>query len=118
MKILVIVSEALCRGFALTGIDTFEAGSYKVASEEVSRVLDCDDYALVIVDENYMKQFDEQLKLSIEESNVPLVVSVPGEMRWQDTETKPDDNYISQLIRNAIGYQLNKIGRASCRERV
>lgn len=64
-------------------------------------------YGIIIVQEELLQGMGEQARKEYAESTVPLVIEVPGELVWRVTaETLPDD-YVAQLIRRAVGYQLN-----------
>ena len=106
-KVLAIAREDLGAGFALSGIEVSKARDVSAAREALLSAIGSRQYGIVVIDGTFMSEFDERTKTIAAECNVPLVISVPGEMRWQDVEKVPRDDYVAQLIRRAVGYQLN-----------
>ena len=106
-RVLAVASEDLCSGFALAGVDVAKSESAAAAAEAVESAIRTGDYGLVIIDERYVVAFDEKLQEVVKQSDLPLFVSIPGEIVWSDLEKSMDDDYIAAFIKHAIGYELN-----------
>jgi vacuolar-type H+-ATPase subunit F/Vma7 len=89
LRVVCVMSRELSLGFSLTGVEVFPV-------EDPAR-------ALQAVQEFVAGRDREELL----DSSVPLVVPLPGELAWRDVEELPPDDYVAELIRRAVGYQLN-----------
>ena len=107
MKILAISEKELARGFALAGIETCVVSDAREASEALAEIISSGEYGIVIMDEDLSTKLNKRVARTLSEGNGPMLVSIPGELRWRDTETVPHDEHVARLIRRAIGYQLN-----------
>lgn len=107
MKVLAISEADLARGFALAGIETWTVSDAKQASEALAKTISGGEYGIVIMDEKLSSGLDKQVVRALARSAGPMLVSVPAELRWCDTEALPHDDYVARLIRRAVGYQLN-----------
>jgi len=106
-KILAVAGDDLAAGFALAGIDVYRAPDAAAARDALLNAMKEDDYGLVIVEESIMSELDDRTRTAVSESNIPVVISVPGEMKWRDVEETGEDDYVAGLIRRAVGYQLD-----------
>jgi vacuolar-type H+-ATPase subunit F/Vma7 len=94
-----------CAGFSLAGIETLRVT--ETSGQEVfTRMLAHDDIALVILDEQWSESLDE-IRSPTMQAELPIVIPVPGQMRWRDVEKHGEDHYVAALIRQAVGYQLD-----------
>lgn len=107
LKVLAISEGELARGFALAGVETWTVSDAKQASEALTGIISGGEYGIVIMDEKLSSGLDKQVVRAMARSNGPMLVSIPAELRWCDTETLPQDDYVARLIRRAVGYQLN-----------
>ena len=107
MKVLAISEKELARGFALAGIETWIVSDARQASEAVAETISSGEYGIVIMDEKLSSGLDKQVRAALSRGNGPMLVSIPAELRWCDTEKLPHDDYVARLIRRAVGYQLN-----------
>jgi vacuolar-type H+-ATPase subunit F/Vma7 len=107
LKVLAVSERELARGFALAGIETWTVSDAKQASEALAKIVSGGEYGIVIMDEKLSSRLDKQVERALARGNGPMLVSIPAELRWCDTETLPHDDYVARLIRRAVGYQLN-----------
>jgi vacuolar-type H+-ATPase subunit F/Vma7 len=107
LKVLAISEKELARGFALAGIETWIVSDARQASEAVAETISSGEYGIVIMDEKLSSGLDKQVTKALSQSDGPMLVSIPGELRWCDTERLPHDEYVARLIQRAVGYQLN-----------
>jgi len=105
-KVLAIGGADFCAGLALAGIEVRPADHAAVA-EALSSAIGSGEYGIIIIDEDLSDGLDEMMRLRTSGRNIPLVIAVPGRMRWHDTERSSRDRRIAALIRQAVGYQLD-----------
>ena len=106
-KILAITGDDLGSGLALTAIEVQSVPNAAAARDALLRAVESQDHGIVIVEERFTSEFDAKTEALIADTNVPLIVSLPAEMKWRDTEEAPQDDYVASLVRRAVGYQLN-----------
>jgi len=106
-RILVISSKDLSLGFRLSGVETTVAEKAQDAAEALARASESGEYGIIILDGQLAEGFDERTRRRLFGSDVPVVITVPGQMRWQDVEALSTDDVIARLIRQAVGYQLD-----------
>jgi len=106
-KVLIIGGRDLCSGFALAGVETCVAEDADSAAGALAKAAESGEYGVVVLDEQLAAGFDERTRQSMSGSDVPVVIAVPGQMRWQDVEAMEPDDYVARLIRQAVGYQLD-----------
>ena len=107
MKVLAISEKELAKGFALAGLETWRVSDAKEASQALAKVISGGEYGIVIMDEKLSSEIDKQVKTALSRGQGPMLVSIPAELRWRDTERLPHDDCVARLIRRAVGYQLN-----------
>jgi vacuolar-type H+-ATPase subunit F/Vma7 len=106
-KVLAILREDLGAGFTLAGVEVARAADPAAARSLLASALGRGTYGVVIVEEEFLAAMDEETRAAAAASTTPLVIGVPGEMRWREVEEAPADDYVARLIRRAVGYQLN-----------
>ncbi len=106
-KALGILREDMAAGFALTGLDVTRVKDAAQAREVLQKAVESREYGLLIVDEGLFAELDARTRESYDKLSVPLVVPVPGTLRWERPGTEAGDDEIAALIRRAVGYQLN-----------
>ena len=105
-KILAIVGTDLSKGFKFSGVDVKTAESSEVAKRVLLETLETKDYGIIIINEGYMNDFDEPTKRLVSKSNVPLVVPMPLEMKWKESDKKKVDTSVQEMIRGILAYQI------------
>lgn len=103
----ILAREELAAGFALAGAEPLTAGSGAEALELLRKAMKDGRFGMIIVDESLLGDVGEAERRELAEQTVPLIVTVPGEMRWRDVEESTDEDFVARLIRRAVGYQLN-----------
>lgn len=103
-RIIAIGGREFCAGFALAGIETLRMTDAS-GRETLTRALARDDIAVVILDEQFGDWVDE-IRPPAMLTQLPIVIPVPGDMRWRDVEKPGEDHYVAALIRQAVGYPL------------
>jgi len=106
-KVLALLSRDLGAGFALAGAEVSLAADSTAARTALDAAVASRAYGIIIVQEDLLQGMGEQERKELAESTVPLIIEVPGEMVWHVGAEAPPDDYVAQLIRRAVGYQLN-----------
>ncbi len=101
-KIVVIGDEDLCLGFGLAGVvrsyETSEAGR---AEELLGELAERDDIGMVIIYDEFVRDFSFKMKNRMQQMTKPVVITVPGKMG-----ASAESESLSAMIKKAIGIEL------------
>jgi vacuolar-type H+-ATPase subunit F/Vma7 len=106
-KVLGIFPEDLAAGFALTGLEVIRVKDAEAGRGALLEAVANQEYGLLIIEENLLAAMEEGRSRELLERNSPLVIPIPGMLRWADPERGSADDYVAALIRRAVGYQMN-----------
>ncbi len=106
-RVLGIFRDELAAGFTLAGVEVSRVRDSAGAREVLQGVTDGTEYGLVIIEESLLEGLEERERERLDALNIPLVVPVPGELRWRTEAEPPADDAVARLIRRAVGYQLD-----------
>jgi vacuolar-type H+-ATPase subunit F/Vma7 len=106
-RVVGILSPDLARGFALAGVDVTSYTDTRGGQQALTTAVESLGYGLVIVEQRLLDSLDPRTREAIYARNIPLVIAVPGELRWEQPDAGATDDYVAALIRRAVGYQLN-----------
>ncbi len=106
-RIVAICREEMAAGFTLAGLEAVRVPDAAAAREALLAAAEDRENGLVIVDATLLGEIDERTRAGLLARNVPLIVPVPGRLRWQEAEQAEGDSAVAELIRRAVGYQLN-----------
>jgi vacuolar-type H+-ATPase subunit F/Vma7 len=101
------MGEDLCLGFSLAGITVFPCREGKDFRETLRAAVDSGEFAIIVVEEEYMDGLDAEARKAFLRRARPLLLPIRGSLVWRDTEEISEDELIRRLIKQAVGYQLN-----------
>ena len=107
-NVLAIVPRGQGIGFNIAGVRVCEAADKSDAIETLISEMDNDENGLILIDEMYMEGIPQKLQKKVDESTVPLVVSVPIVSQWEYIHDQ--DERFEQIIHRAIGYRIKIFG--------
>jgi vacuolar-type H+-ATPase subunit F/Vma7 len=107
LKVVCVMSAELALGFSLTGVEVVAAQDPAAALRAVRELMAGQEAGLIVIEERLLQEMEERDREELMGSSVPLVVPISGELAWRDVEELPPDEYVAELIRRAVGYQLN-----------
>ncbi|MBU0599476.1 MAG: V-type ATP synthase subunit F [bacterium] len=105
-KILAIMESKAIDGFMLTGIEVINTKSRKESEQLLSENLGKGKYGIIIIEEDLYEDLSLSLKKVIEKGDLPVVIPLPLNMEWREKDHLFKSNYISQLLRKTIGYEI------------
>ncbi len=100
MNIAVVGSDNFSLGFRLVGIDDIFKADNENASNTLEGLLDADDIAIVIVEEELLDAVSRQLRYRVTNAIRPVFVAV-GQSSGEDLKEK---------VKRAVGIDLYKGG--------
>ncbi len=98
MKVAMVGSQALARGFGLLGMETFVANTAKEAQELVGQITARKDIGVLLISEEFYQPFHEkyfQMKISMER---PILLEIPTV-----AEVDAAAENIAQFVKRATG---------------
>ncbi len=102
-----VQGEGLGAGFSLAGIPVEVVAEPGLAREAIMAACRNRECGVLITEEELFQRLSERERESLLARTVPLIVLVPGDMRWGEEAEIGSDDYVAALIRRAVGYQLN-----------
>jgi vacuolar-type H+-ATPase subunit F/Vma7 len=106
-RVLAVLAEGLGAGFSLAGVEVEVVAERDSAREAILAAAGNRECGILIIDEELFSCLGERERESLLQRTVPLLVLLPGELRWGEVEEITSDEYVAALIRRAVGYQLN-----------
>ncbi len=103
-RVVALLDEESGLGFRLAGVDVRKTSSAEEAGRQVARLLDDPEVRLVILDEARLADLPASVRRAVLASRSPLFVPVPSfPLRGGETGA---EEYVSRLMRRAIGFQV------------
>ena len=102
-RYVVITDWETAAGFALGGVEVFEAADSEEAGRKLGALLKEPGVGLIGLNERFLDGLDEGLRKHVETSALPVVVPFPD---FRERGLERGDAYLSSLIQQAIGYRI------------
>lgn len=106
-RIAAVLRTDLHYGFSLAGIQSFPCANHREQMERLAELIEDRDVGMVIIDEDFLDEMEPMRRKDLLKQTRPLLVPIPSRLQWSDSEELTEDDLIHQLIRQAVGYQLN-----------
>ena len=103
-----IVPRGEGTGFALAGVRVCEAANLEEAGTMLSAEMADSTNGVVFIDEAYTSELPSKLVKQMDESTLPLVVSIPVITKWEYVHDRTEA--IENVIQRAIGYRIKLSG--------
>jgi V/A-type H+-transporting ATPase subunit F len=103
-RVVVLTDPETAMGFRLAGIETLEAREMDEAQRLLAGLFEQREPGVVMFNEDYLQALPDRLQKRLEDSLQPIFVPIPHIQSWQEGERK--EEYLSRLLRRAIGYQI------------
>lgn len=106
-RIAVITDSDTALGFRLAGVDAFDVSSGRDAEVLIERFLRNREYEIVAYSEEYQPHLSELLKRRVEESTLPVFISVPSVTSSREgREGEREEEYIARVLQRALGFYV------------
>jgi len=103
-KVTAIIPAGQGIGFTLAGVDVHEASSREDGQRRLAEELSNDQMGVILIDETYLEELSRNLQRKVDESTVPLVVSIPIITKWEYVHDQ--NERFERIIQRAIGYRI------------
>ena len=107
-KVTAIVPAGQGIGFTFAGVHVRESSSVTEAHNILSTEIDDGHNGIILIDETFSKNLPPKLSKRVDESTVPLVVSIPVITKREFVRSR--DEIIENIIRRAVGYSIKISG--------
>lgn len=103
-KMMVVTDNETADGFRLAGVDVRGVAPEEDCQAVLSEMLNDDSIGVMAVNQAFLNDIDERLRLRMERSNRPVVVLIPvGREQLGGAEKR---EYVARLIRRAVGFDI------------
>ena len=103
-NITAIISQGQGIGFQLAGIQVREVAHINDAHTVLAEELESESTGIILLDEAFNHDMTQKLQKKVDESAVPLVVTIPVISRWEQIHDR--DEIIGSIIQRAVGYRI------------
>lgn len=103
-RVQVLCRPALAAGFQLAGLRPRTAGTAGEAAMAIRELTSRPEAGVLLVEDGLFDALPADFRRELARRALPLIVPFPGP-RWLPTE-EGADRYISELLRQAIGYRV------------
>ena len=107
-NITAIVPRGEGNGFALAGVRICEASNAGEAGTILLAEMADTNNGIVFIDEAFTSELPSKLRKQMDESTLPLVVSIPIIKKWEYVHDRTE--VIEKVIQRAIGYRIKLSG--------
>ena len=107
-KVTAIVQAGQGTGFTFAGVHVRESSSATEAHNILGTEIDDGHNGIILIDEKFTADFSTKLQKRVDESTIPLVVSIPVITKWEYVRGR--DEIIENIIRRAVGYSIKVSG--------
>jgi V/A-type H+-transporting ATPase subunit F len=91
-------------GFRLAGVETLVAGDVGEAERILQENIATGAASLILLNQQFMDKFSDSFHRKLDKLSLPLIIPIPISSTWWKEE--PSQDYVFNLIRRAIGYQM------------
>lgn len=106
-RVVAVLGEQAALGFALTGVEVMRAAGTAGARAALQEAAADAGNGLVIVEQALFDGLEQPERERLLALVTPLVVPVPIPLRWVPEGQAEKDAHVADLVRHAVGYQLN-----------
>ena len=103
-NITAIVPKGQGTGFTLAGVEIREVANSIEAQKALADELTEEHNGIILIDEAFTTDFPNKFQKEVDESTIPLVVSIPIITHWEDVYDH--EAIIGNIIRRAVGYRI------------
>ncbi len=103
-RVVALTDPETAMGFRLAGIEVLVARQADEVVRLLEEALQQRESGVVMFNEDYLQALPERLQKCLEDSLQPIFVPIPHIQSWQEGERR--EEYLSRLLRRAIGYQI------------
>jgi vacuolar-type H+-ATPase subunit F/Vma7 len=104
---MVITRPEFASGFHLAGVDVETVSDPRDASEIIRRIIwTRSDFGIIAIDEDLSVNLDPALKKELDEKGLPFIIPFPAAELYTWMRQKREQDYTSQMVRDAIGYHI------------
>ena len=106
MKIAVLTDPESAAGYRLGGLEVALAHDQVEAREVLVRLIQADEYALVIVSTTLLPDPYQAVKKEMRNRSLPLLLAAPSHRIALTIASEDAKAYMRELIRDTMGYEI------------
>ncbi|MDA8308986.1 MAG: V-type ATP synthase subunit F [Deltaproteobacteria bacterium] len=106
MKIAILTDPLSASGYRLGGIEVFTAHDTAEAVEVLTRMVQTDEYALIIVNLRLLPEPYVSVRKVMRRRELPILLAVPPHREAVHSSDTEAEIYMRQLIKETTGYEF------------
>ncbi len=106
MKIAVLTDPESAAGYRLGGLEVVLAHDPPEAREVLDRMVESEDYALVIVDMTLLPEPYQAVRKEMRKRDLPVLLAAPSHRSAVAGSADKAEAYLRQMIRETLGYEI------------
>ena len=106
MKIAVLTDPESASGYRLGGLEVALAHDPAEAREVLARLIQSEDYALIIVNMTLLPDPYQAAKKELRNRDLPVLMAAPCQRVPVDVAGEDAKAYMQKLIRETMGYEI------------
>ncbi len=106
MKIAVLTDAETAAGYRLGGLEVALAHDPAEAREVLARLIEAEDYALIIVSMTLLPDPYQAVKREMRNRDLPVLLAAPSHRIAVTIASDDAKNYMRELIRDTMGYEI------------
>ena len=91
-------------GFTLAGVQVRESANITDAQRVLNEEINDEHNGIILIDESFAGDLTPELQKKVDESTIPLVMSIPIITKWEIIHDR--DEIIGNIIHRAVGYRI------------
>lgn len=103
-KVVVLTDPETACGFRLAGVDVYEVDCPEKVNNEINRLLEDDRTGILAVNEGFLVGIDDRIKVRIEATYRPIVVSLPIKEKLGSIGERKA--FLARLVHKAVGFDV------------
>jgi len=103
-RVAIITDPDTALGFRLAGVDAYSVLSHQETEDYIKRFLRNREYEIVAYSDEYSEHLPEPLHRKIEESILPIFISIPSVKSWR--EVGREEEYVERVLQRALGFYV------------
>lgn len=108
-KVVILTDPETAHGFRLAGVDVHAAEDLDEARREINRLLEDSNTGILAVNESFLAAVDERVRVKIEATYRPIVVSLPIKEKLGAVGERKA--FLARLVHRAVGFDVTLRGQ-------
>jgi len=106
LKIAILTGPESAAGYRLAGLEVALAKDPDEAQEVLKRLVESEDYALIIVNERLVPDPYQVVKRQMRKRDLPVLLAAPPHRAAVTSSGEAAEAYMRKIIKETMGYEI------------